>query len=382
MKSLRLRLLLSSLRVGRSRAVLALGALLVGATLAAALLDLSFDLRAKMSRELRSYGANLLVLPREGEALDEQAATNAVTRIPSREAVAAWTPALVGVATIDVYDAVPAHPPTQREVAVVGVDMDRWRQLNPSLRIDGPRVLLPDSAIVGTRLAEQLGPRPGGDIELRCANRMDRLHITATVESGGEEDLQVFVPLAHAQTLLAQPRRISALQVAALGGLPGVVRVGDELSRSMPNAVSHPLRQVAASQGTFLDHVTRLMALFAAFVIVVCGLCVMTTMFNQVTERQKEIGLMKALGADNRQVAGLFMSEALLLGALAALGGVPLGIVLARALGQQLFAATVSLRLVVLPAVALLSCGLAVAAQILPLRRAMAIAPAVTLRGE
>lgn len=355
-------LVAGSLRAHPTRTLLALLALVLGATLSAALLDLSTDVRARVGHELRGYGANLVVSAQNGSMSEER--LGQIDSLPSHASFAGWSAALAGITTCGSQKAV-----------LVGVDFDRLRAVSPYLKVDGAWPSGNDVAI-GWRLAQTLGVQPGASLTVGGKS----YRVSGLIESGGDEDNQVFAALPLAQQILGKPGRISTIAFSVTGD--ATARVASEIESKWNDASARVIQQIASSEASFLDHVSWLMGALTAFIFLVAGLCVMTTMFTQVTERRKEIGLMKALGASDRRIALLFMSEAIVLGGVAGLIGYPFGVLLARSLGMSLFGAMVTARPMVLPAVIALAVALAVAAQILPLRRALAIAPAATLRGE
>ena len=59
----------------------------------------------------------------------------------------------------------------------------------------------------------------------------------------------------------------------------------------------------------------------------------MTTMITSVIERQKEIGLMKSVGAENKKIISLFLSEATIIGVIGGILGYIIGIILAQFIG-------------------------------------------------
>jgi putative ABC transport system permease protein len=75
-----------------------------------------------------------------------------------------------------------------------------------------------------------------------------------------------------------------------------------------------------------VERLTRFVTGIAVIALVVGAVGIANIMLVSVTERTREIGIMKAVGARNRDVMGLFLVEAVLLGALGALVGVPLGV--------------------------------------------------------
>ncbi len=69
---------------------------------------------------------------------------------------------------------------------------------------------------------------------------------------------------------------------------------------------------------------------FASIAIIVGGIGIMNTMYTSVSERTKEIGIMKAIGAKNRTIVTIFLIESGIFGMLGGIGGTVLGILLAK----------------------------------------------------
>jgi putative ABC transport system permease protein len=108
----------------------------------------------------------------------------------------------------------------------------------------------------------------------------------------------------------------------------------------------------------------------------------MTTMVTSVIERQKEIGLMKSVGAENKKIISLFLSEATIIGIIGGVLGYLIGILLAQFIGFSVFSMSITPRFEVIPISIGISVGVALLASILPVRRAVSIEPAIVLRGE
>lgn len=73
----------------------------------------------------------------------------------------------------------------------------------------------------------------------------------------------------------------------------------------------------------------------ASIAILVGGIGIMNTMYTSVRERIREIGVMKAVGAQNRTIRLIFLFEAGIVGLIGGIGGVVLGIGLAK--GVELY---------------------------------------------
>ena len=125
-----------------------------------------------------------------------------------------------------------------------------------------------------------------------------------------------------------------------------------------------------------------MMVLLTAVVLVLSGLCLTTTLMSIVIERQTEIGLMRSIGAGDRDILMMFLGEVSLLGALGGTLGLLLGWAGAHLIGRRLFDAAIVARADVAPIVMALALVLCWIAVLVPLRRALAIQPAAALRGE
>ena len=101
-----------------------------------------------------------------------------------------------------------------------------------------------------------------------------------------------------------------------------------------------------------------------------------------IISRQKEIGLMKSIGAENKRIASLFFMESVIIGTVGGLMGFFVGYLLAQLVGLSVFDTSVEMHLIVLPVVLAISIGVSLAASIFPVRRAVMIEPVIVLRGE
>jgi putative ABC transport system permease protein len=125
-----------------------------------------------------------------------------------------------------------------------------------------------------------------------------------------------------------------------------------------------------------------MMFLVTIVALIASALGVMTTMITSVIERQKEIGLMKSVGAENKKIIALFLSEATIIGIIGGIIGYLVGLILAQLIGMSVFSLSITPRLEVIPIAIGISVGVALLASILPVRRAVRVEPAIVLRGE
>ena len=101
-----------------------------------------------------------------------------------------------------------------------------------------------------------------------------------------------------------------------------------------------------------------------------------------VTERRKEIGLKKALGASNKGVISDFLGEGVVLGIIGGGLGVVFGYIFALQVSISVFARKVSFLWPLVPVTILVSVIITVLACLYPVSKAVDVEPALVLRGE
>ena len=139
---------------------------------------------------------------------------------------------------------------------------------------------------------------------------------------------------------------------------------------------------VMASLSSILRMLTLAVAGIAAVSLAVAGIGIMNVMLVSVSERTDEVGLLKAVGANRRQILALFLVEAALLSSVGGLLGLAVGTALV-ALGNQLYPSVVLVTpLWAIGSVLLITLGTGVVFGVLPARRAAALDPVLALRGR
>ncbi len=356
---------------------MAIIAVTMGAALVSAALSVASGMGEKVGRSLRAYGANLLIVPRSAAGMESTLDQTGLSILEQSELAAALTgyaPFLFAVAETG-----------GQPVAIVGTWFDAVRTVSPWWQVDGAWIEKRDDrqrALIGVRAAEKLGLKAGNEVVLRYGDLERRFQVAGVVTTGGPEDGQVFVTLAAAQELAGQVGRVNLVQVSVLGAQRPLEAVATEIEAALPDAQVKSVRQVALAERALVDRVELLLGLISLVVLAAAALGVMATMTTAVLERRREIGLMKALGAAERRIAGLFLAEAAAIGLASGVLGYGLGFALAQAIGQSVFASAIALQAWVVPATVGTAMAVTLLASLLPVRRAVAVQPAVVLRGE
>jgi putative ABC transport system permease protein len=429
-----LRILGDALWRRKRRKVIVLAAITLGTAAASSLADMALDIGDQMSRELKSFGANLVVLPRGGsepllvggENVQAWAApvyleARDVARVKDnfwKNNILDFAPILDVPAEVEVTGgalrrvllrgAWLSHPVPDGDVARTGL-----RRLHPYWSVDGTWPAEDDAGasqvLAGASLAARLGLRPGSTLTLHASGAAAAsLTVSGILRAGGEEDDLLITPLETAQRaagldgkvsrvlvsalttpesavyerLATNPRALSPAEFEKWTCTPFVSSIAYELEQAWPGVEARVVRRVADAEGVILKRSSGLMALVALMAGFAASLTVAGALTTGVLERREEIGLLESLGASRLMVGGLFLAEALLIGLAGGALGAGLGALLARALALSVFGAPVAIRPMAIPLA--IACALVITlfGCAMPVRRLASLRPAEVLRGR
>lgn len=376
-----LRLLWQLLRASRARLAVALLALVSGAAVTSALVNLDLDAERKLTQEFRTLGANLVVSEPRAAASEGPEALALMDESALRIIEAGRTPNVVALAP---YLYLVARTGADQPVVVAGTWLDQTRRLAPWWKISGDWITSRDDrahCLVGTNAARQLHIAPGSQVELLYQGQPATLTVAGVVTAGGTEDNQVFVNLPVAQELARLSGQVELVMLSVAGSTNSIADFQKRLSAALPGLEVRPIRQIAEAEGELLNRIRLLIFATVLLILVLTALCVLATMAALAMERRQDVGLMKALGGSISRIVGLFLAEVGILGAVGGVLGYLVGIELSAWMGERVFGTAISPRLDVLPLTVALMVGVALAGA-LPLRLLGKVRPAVILRGE
>ena len=202
---------------------------------------------------------------------------------------------------------------------------------------------------------------------------------------GGNPDQTVYIPVANALAL-AGTTYVSEIVAAAdtSAQVPGAAAAVKALMGQR-----HPLNdfsvitagQILSTINSTLSVITSVLAGIAAISLIVGGIGIMNIMLVTVTERIREIGTRKALGARNSDILVQFLVEAVLLAVLGGAIGTGLSALASRIVGH-IIKFPIGLTLSSVIAALAFSIGVGVIFGVLPAMNAARLMPAEALRSE
>jgi putative ABC transport system permease protein len=411
------RLVYESFRRQPRRKLLVAVAVTLGAAVSTAMIAIATDIGDKVSRELRTLGANLVVTPEE-DTLDVQ--IGSVNLKPAGAYLnEADLPKIKGIFwRNNITGFAPLLPVTVQthagEVTLLGTYFSKTLQFGRQQFITGARQIFPwwrvqgswpsdDSSdiLVGARLANRLGLVAGSQLDLNGhAHR-----VSGVLETGSDEDNQIVAPLPLAQALAAKPGAVGKILVSAVTKpedafarrnpdslspadrdrwycSPYPQSIAYQLQEVIPHSHAEQIRRIAQNEGTILSRVKGLLVLITLAALLTSGLAVAAAMATAMFERREEVGLMKALGAGHVPLSAIFVTESVLLACVGGLAGFAFGSLLARQLGRAIFGSGIAIQPVLLPIVIGLAIAVTFAGSATAIRRAVKSDPVHALRGE
>jgi putative ABC transport system permease protein len=374
------RMIIRAAVLRRRRAAAALLAMIVAAAVATAMLNLYVDVQAKLRTEFRNYGANVVVVAKEGQSLPADALGT--------------IQAALGPKTLAVpFSYAVARTPNGQSVVVVGTDFARARQLNHWWNVShwpAPQIAahlesgsaappIASQALLGVRAAPVV-TRNREPFDLSFQGRTIRLEPSAMLQTGAAEDSRIYIAQADFENWTGI--KPTTIEVAATGTSFDVDASIRQLTQLFPTADVRPVRQIMAAEANVLDKTRATLLASATLVILTAALCVLSTLMGWVFDRRRDFAMMKVLGASELLLNAFFAAEAAALGVVGSVLGFFLGIGAAAWIGRANFHAPVVPRFAVFPYVLAGSVLVAILAAAFPITVLRRIQPAMILRGE
>ena len=403
----------------------------LGVSLSTAMMNVMLGVGDKVNRELKVYGANITVRHKEAALMSDLYGLNEGQGVTDKflreEDVMKLKSIFWGFNIIGFAPMLNGRAELQGvgPVTVVGTWMRKHAELNTGETVDtGLRDLRSwwardlkgdwigeaddDFVMVGSLLAGRNDIKPGDVLTLSSGGRTKRVTVKGVFTDGSNADTEVIGTLRMVQELMDLPGCVSTIEVSALTTPDNdlarkaaqnpkslspdeyetwyctayVSAICHQIQEVVRDGVARPVRQVAESEGTILNKTTLLMILITILSSIGSALAISNLITASVIERSQELGLMKALGAQNWQIALLVLTEVMMTSVLGGAVGYFVGIGFAQIIGQTVFGSTIEIARMVILIVAVILFFVALLGSVPAIRYLMALKPTEVLHGK
>ena len=395
--------------------MLMLASVAVGTAIAASLIAIAIEISGKISRELRSFGANILVEPKIEGLADISGQKRYLSQDDIKKVKTIfWRHNILGIAPYLKAKTEVRVKQNSEMIDVIGIWYEKSillpgeknyfntgiRSVSPWWEITGTWPKTGSEVVIGTSLAQKLDLRSGEELYLD-----GKLHrISALVETGGSEDNLIFMNLENFQQLKKLPDKISKVLVSALTKpmdefaykdpdtmsqleyekwycTAYITSIAKQLEEVFQGSTAKPIWNIAETEGKILNRMLLLIYFLSFITLIAAALGVSTTMIMSLLRRTEEIGLMKAMGADSRKITVLFLTEGIIIGLTGGLLGYACSVFAAKYIGMKVFDTGFRQWAMLLPVSISSAVIISMIGIVLPLKKALKIRPAVVLKG-
>ncbi|MBQ9624631.1 MAG: ABC transporter permease [Clostridia bacterium] len=404
----------------------------LGASLATAMLNVMLDVGDKVNQELKTYGANIKVVPKsssvvdnlyvmeevkdDGAYLKEEELGNIKTIFWAFNIVdfAPFTDTSVALENGDKAKLVGTwfnhhlELPTGETLNTGAANLRTWWDIKQGEWLDEQKTMDEGAVMVGEQLAKEKNLKVGDIFNITTAQGTKTLKVVGIFNAGGEEDEQIFAPLDFVQQISNTDGRLTSIEVSALttpdnelaikaAKDPSSLTISQyetwyctayvssicyQIQEVITDSVASPVRQVADSEGAILEKTELLMLLITVLSLIGSSLGITNLVTASVMERSSEIGLLKAVGAKNYSIVLLILTEIILMGIAGAFIGYFAGFGFAQIIGRTVFNSAIEMKLFVIPIVALLVLAVTLLGSIPAMRMLLRLKPAEVLHGR
>ena len=316
------KLVIKNLTRKKGRFLFTLLGITIGIASFVTLLSLGGGLKREINKQASDLGANLVVTPK-GWCAYEQVSVLTGEQLP--EAIPLETvrtiaaiPGLTAVPYLTERTAYQNNP-----ISVIGILPEEMQQYkNWEVEKGGYFATQDEPALViGSGIAGQFNLKSGDELTVKG----ERLIIKGVLkETGGKDDIAVYLPLAVAQRLYGVGEMVSfiAIKVDDITKIDAYILQIEEAANVAVVSDKQLLRSVLAIVGT----VSMTLQMIAAVAILAAAFGIINTMMTAISERRREIGILQAIGAPRGTIFSLFFLESGLYGLLGGVLGVAGGL--------------------------------------------------------
>ncbi|MDR2791067.1 MAG: ABC transporter permease [Campylobacteraceae bacterium] len=418
---MRFRLVKAALLGNKTQKFLAFLTIFLASMLVCSMLNITLGIGDKVAMELRSYGSNIVVLPKGGEMsidiggeelnllqssayLDEKYISG-IKNIFWRNNIISFAPFLEE--KVEFKGAQRAILGTYFDKKIELEDDEEFfagiKSMYPFWTLEGkfPDDGSTDEVLIGNKLAHELNLNIGDTVEIAGRN----LQISGILKTEDEMDDKIIASLKFVGEIADKEGKISRIEVSALT-IPEddlsvkarrdlealnavehdkwycsayVGSIAYQIEEEYPSSSAKALMKISEGESQTVKKIQSLMGVVTILALFSASIGIASLLTSEIHRRKKEIGLLKALGVDNLSIYLLFLAESLFTAIVAGLAGTLGGYVLSILMALFIFSHTIKISLIVLPLTVCFAVLIAFAGSLLPMRGVAHLLPAEVL---
>ncbi|QLI05429.1 ferrirhodotorulic acid ABC transporter, permease protein [Candidatus Campylobacter infans] len=411
-----LRIILASLKQNKDNRFLAFLTIFLSVMLIACMLNITLKIGNEIAKQLRSYGSNIVVLPRANNLSIE---INGREYSPLKNDVFLEEKYLYKIKEIFWRNNITAYAPflsfKSDGFSLVGTYFNKNINISdePDFRVgvenlyqfwvvDGryPKDDSLNEALAGANLGLKIGD------EIKLGEY--QVKIVGILKESENEANKIIAPLALIQALSNKSGLIDKVEVLAMT-IPEndlsikarrnidnldsleydlwycsayVGSIAHQIEQEYPGASAKAVLSVSQTQSQISKKIQNLMAVISVLALIISSICITSLLSAQINKRKKQIGLLKALGASASSIYLLFVSEIFIVCIFASLLGALGGYILSFLIAYKIFGAFIGISFMVLPLSVIFGLIICIFGSALPLKSVIKLLPAEVLYGR
>lgn len=342
----------------KSKVLFLILGMMIGIATIVTIYNVTVQAQADIERKIDEFGANIMIIPKSNTlsmtygGITIPGTNYDICEIQEKELDNIWTIKNTENLSIVSPKLLGATEVNGEIILIVGADLStevklkKWWQFTEksSIEIDRVKVKSPidpsrfmvktvikglkeNDVLVGSKVAAKLGLKIGDSVICKRNGESKEVTVKAIIkETGSQDDSIIFMNLDTAQSLLEKEGKISLVEVAALcAGCP-VEEMAAQINGAIPNGNATPIKQVVEQKMQTIREISQFGFILGIIIVLIGSLIVFTTMTASVNERQREIGIFRAIGFRRTHIMKIIFTETTILSLLSGLIGYLFGI--------------------------------------------------------
>jgi putative ABC transport system permease protein len=229
---------------------------------------------------------------------------------------------------------------TRIQLVAAAVDPELDNAVHEYKIVAGEPLTNAKGAVISQLLAESLDVKVGDEVELLTRSGRIGLKVLGLFASGGSsmsgQGTGLLIPLRGGQVWFMAKDKLDTIQIVVDKNVDQAA-AAKAISQVLPaNAeLRHPANRSSMAEETILS-TNQALLMARAFILLVAVFVITNTFLISVTQRRRQLGILRAIGGSRGQIASLVMSEAFVMGVAGTILGSIIGVLIAQYLNRAM----------------------------------------------